>query len=91
MQLIIINIQLPNDKFSYFKSLLGGSSANIIAGFSLTKENYDHAIELFKNCFGRNDLVINGCMPKLQNLKPVRNSSNIKTLRDLYDECEIQI
>lgn len=81
----------PIDKFSYLKSLLGASAANAVAGFSLTEENYKSAVDLLKNRFGRNDLVINAHMSKLLNLKPVRNATNVTDLRNLYDSCEIQI
>lgn len=46
--------------------------------------NYDAAIELLQNRFGRKDIVISAHMSKLL-------SSDIKALRSLYDECEIQI
>ncbi|XP_054724251.1 uncharacterized protein LOC129234281 [Uloborus diversus] len=52
----------PIDKFSYLKSLLGGSAYNAVAGFSLTAENYKSAVDLLKNRYGRNDLVINAHM-----------------------------
>lgn len=41
--------------------------------------------------FGRKDLVINAHMTKLLNLNPVKNATDIKSLRHLYDNCEIQI
>ncbi|GFQ65178.1 uncharacterized protein TNCT_638431 [Trichonephila clavata] len=80
-----------NDKFSYLKSLLGASAHNVVAGFSLSEENYKAAVELLKNRFGRHDLVFNAHMTKLLNLKQVKRASNIKELRELYDSCEIQI
>ncbi|KFM65649.1 hypothetical protein X975_19634, partial [Stegodyphus mimosarum] len=81
----------PLDKFCYLKSLLGGSAANAVSGFSLTNENYSSAIVLLKERFGRTDVVINAHMNKLLNLNPVKNSSNLRALRELYDNCEIQI
>ncbi|XP_035220972.1 uncharacterized protein LOC118193921 [Stegodyphus dumicola] len=56
------------NKFSYLKSLLGGVVYNAVSGLSLTKENYDSAIQLLINRFGRKDLVINAHMNKLLNL-----------------------
>ncbi|KFM71285.1 Hypothetical protein in type-1 retrotransposable element R1DM, partial [Stegodyphus mimosarum] len=81
----------PLDKVCYLKSLLGGSAANAVSGFSLTNETYSSAIALLKERFGRTDVVINAHMNKLLNLNPVKNSSNIRALRELYDNCEIQI
>lgn len=79
------------DKFSYLRSYLTGAVANVVAGFPLTEANYDNAIQLLKKRFGRKDLVINAHMTKLLNLNPVKNASDVKALRYLYDNCEIQI
>ena len=79
------------DKFSYLRSYLTGAAANVVAGLPLTEANYDNAIQLLHNRFGRKDLVINAHMTKLLNLNPVKNASDIKALRYLYDNCEIQI
>lgn len=57
----------------------------------MTDVNYDAAIELLQNRFGRKDIVISAHMSKLLNLTPVRRSSDVAALRHLYDECEIQI
>lgn len=79
------------DKFSYLKSLLGGSAANAISGFTLSEENYKSALTLLKDRYGRKDLVISTHMNKLLNLNAVKYSSNIRALRELFDNCEIQI
>ncbi|GFY57317.1 uncharacterized protein TNIN_467551 [Trichonephila inaurata madagascariensis] len=78
-------------KFVYLKNLLGGVALNAIKGFALTKENYEKSVSLLNSRFGREDLIINSHMNKLLNLEPVRNSSNIRALRRLYDELEINI
>ncbi|GBM84851.1 hypothetical protein AVEN_19847-1 [Araneus ventricosus] len=79
------------DKFSYLKGLLGGSAANAINGFTLSDENYDQALNLLKQRFDREELVINAHMAKLLNLLPVNDSNNIYGLRKLYDTVEVQI
>ncbi|KAG1953546.1 hypothetical protein F2P79_010035 [Pimephales promelas] len=48
----------------------------------LTDSNYDHAIDLLQNRFGRKDLLIDAHVTKSSNLCPVKKS---------YDECEVQI
>lgn len=79
------------DKFSYLKSLLGGVASNVVNGFALTEKNYEEALKLLKQRFGRNDLVINAHMNKLLNLNPVKDTNNVLGLRRLYDTCEVQI
>ncbi|KAF8778197.1 hypothetical protein HNY73_014941 [Argiope bruennichi] len=79
------------DKFSYLKSLLGGAAAIAVNGFALSDENYDQALKLLKQRFGREELVINAHMSKLLNLVPVTDSNNIYGLRKLYDTVEINL
>jgi hypothetical protein len=80
------------DKFCYLRSYLTGAAANVVAaGLPLTDSNYENATQLPQKRFGRKDLVNNAHMTKMLNLNPVKNVSDIKSLRYLYDNCEIQI
>ncbi|GFS86569.1 uncharacterized protein TNCV_903271 [Trichonephila clavipes] len=79
------------DKFSYLKSLLGGAAGNVVKGFALSDDNYDNALILLKERFGREGIVVNAHMSKLLNLYPVKDSNNVIGLRKLYDICKIQI
>lgn len=79
------------EKFTYLKSYLTGVAAKAVAGLTLSDSNYDAAITLLNDRFGRKDLVVNAHMSKLLNLTPVKKSYDITALRQLYDECEIQI
>ena len=78
-------------KFSYLKSYLSGAAAKTVAGLMLTDSNYDHALEILNNRYGRKDVIVNAHMTKLLNLKPVKRASDVVALRQLYDECEVQI
>ncbi|XP_026063123.1 uncharacterized protein LOC113046525 [Carassius auratus] len=79
------------EKFNYLKTYLTGAASKAIAGLMLTDSNYDHAIELLQNRFGRKDLLVNAHMTKLLNLCPVKKSNDVTALRQLYDECEVHI
>ncbi|XP_039537635.1 LOW QUALITY PROTEIN: uncharacterized protein LOC120485906 [Pimephales promelas] len=79
------------EKFNYLKTYVAGAASKAIAGLMLTDSNYDHAIDLLQNRFGRKDLLINAHMTKLLNLCPVKKSYDVSALRQLYDECEVQI
>jgi len=46
------------DKFNYLHSLLEGAAAFTIQRFSLTKSNYDPALELLKKRFGNTKQII---------------------------------
>lgn len=55
----------------------------------MTDGNYDAAVELLQNRFGRKDIVISAHMSKLLNWTPVKKkSSDVVALRHLYDERE---
>ncbi|KAG1953542.1 hypothetical protein F2P79_010032 [Pimephales promelas] len=70
------------EKFNYLKTYVAGAASKAIAGLMLTDSNYDHAIDLLQNRFGRKDLLIDAHVTKSSNLCPVKKS---------YDECEVQI
>lgn len=66
-------------------------AARAVARLTMTDTNYDAAIVLLQNRFGRKDIVVNAHMSKFLNLTPVKYSADMVVLRHLYDECEIQI
>lgn len=73
------NALCKREKFTYLKSYLTGAAAKAIAGLTMTDTNYDAAVELLQNRFGRKDIVISAHMSKLQSpqaqhqvLAPVR-------------------
>lgn len=78
------------EKLANLKSLLSGKSLASISGFALSDQNYNSSIEILKGCFGRQDVVISSHMNKLA-IEPFRNILKAKALRNLYNECEIQI
>ncbi|GFY45804.1 integrase catalytic domain-containing protein [Trichonephila inaurata madagascariensis] len=79
------------EKFTYLKSYLRGAASTAISGFALTNENYDSAIQLLQDRFGRKELAINAHMTKLLQLETVKSVNNVPALRKLYDNIEIQV
>lgn len=79
------------DKFTYLKSLLKSSAQHAIKGLSLSEKNYEIAVKILVDRYGKKEILIRSHINNLLNLSPVRNASNLKDLRDLYDTCEIQI
>lgn len=80
-----------SDKFTYLKSFLYGTAANVVTGLSLSDENYDNAKKMLISRFGRKDLIINAHMNKLLNLTPAKKACDVAALRRLYDDIEIQV
>lgn len=79
------------EKFSYLFSCLGGEALSCIKGFAISADNYKSAIKLIKDTFGQKDVLINAHMSKLLNMSPLKTSSNLQELRNLYFKCQTQI
>ncbi|XP_054628394.1 uncharacterized protein LOC129179316 [Dunckerocampus dactyliophorus] len=79
------------EKLTYLKSYLVGPAARAITGLKMTESNYDTAVDMLKERFGRKDMIVSAHMSKLLNLKPVKKSTDIVALRQLYDECEVHM
>ncbi|GFW96479.1 uncharacterized protein TNCV_4358011 [Trichonephila clavipes] len=62
---------------TFSESLLGGVAGNVVNGFDLSDDNYDNALILLKERFGREEMVVNAHMSKLLSLYPVKDSNNL--------------
>ncbi|UYV83956.1 hypothetical protein LAZ67_X000696 [Cordylochernes scorpioides] len=81
----------PIDKFNYLKSHLGGTALNTVEGFALSANNYEKAIKLLKDRFGREDILISRHMNNLLSMRPLKTSSDVRTFRELFDNLSVQI
>jgi len=81
----------PVDKFNYLKSFLAPEPLKCIEGFSVTASNYEKVIDILKQRYGREDLLVNVHLNKLLNITPLKHSSDIKMLRKIYDDIQINI
>ncbi|KAL3212451.1 hypothetical protein MRX96_035947 [Rhipicephalus microplus] len=59
-----------------------------VAGLDLSDGNYEVALSLLKERFGRKEAIIEDHMSRLLNIKSVRDSRNLSQLRSLVDEVE---
>ena len=83
------NATLPDiDKFTYLRTLVTRSAKDAIAGLSLTSANYAEAISTLQKRFGSKQQIIAKHMDILLSLEPVNSSSNVTSLRRLYDQVE---
>jgi len=55
-------------KFTYLKGILKGAAATAISGIAITPDNYDLAVTILKERFGRTDVIIESLYVKLQGL-----------------------
>ena len=86
------NASLTNvDKFNYLRTLLDGPALNSIIGLPLTELNYKEAIEILTDRFGNKQIIISSHMEALLKLQPVNAMSNVKGIRAVLDNLEIQV
>ncbi|XP_077548306.1 uncharacterized protein LOC144161520 [Haemaphysalis longicornis] len=86
------NATLPRiEKFKYLVSYLTGPAKDAIEGIRLADDNYDFAVKIITNRFGRKDLLVDDHLDKLLALEPVQNSADTDKLRVLYDTVTFRI
>ena len=79
------------EKFTYLKSCETGTAQSAIAGLPLTADNYEVAINILKDRFGKPQLLIANYMDALLKLPAVNSVHETKKIRELYDKVEIHI
>jgi len=79
------------EKMTYLTSLLEGEAESCIEGITLSNENYDVALKMLQERFGDEQILISAHMNKLLNLETTSNFIDIKELRSLYNNIEIQV
>ena len=85
------NSQLTTiDKFNYLHSLLEGSAACSIKGLTLTEANYESAVDLLKQRFGRPQQIIAAHMDELLKI-PNCTTDKPQMLRSVYDQINVHI
>ena len=84
------NHELNNiDKMNYLKGLITCNAARAIAGLPMTSQNYEKAIEMLKERFGRKQVLINAHMESLSKISAP--SADVQQLRKFHDSCESNI
>lgn len=74
------------EKFNYLVSLLEKDAAQSIAGYVITEENYQDALDTLQNRFGKEDKIIEGHIKNILQLKPIRDMNRLGELRILTTE-----
>ena len=77
------------DKFNYLNSLLEGAALRAIQGLALTGANYDSAIEILKERFGKPQQIITAHMDEI--LKIPLSTDRLSSLRFVYDSLSVHV
>ena len=78
------------EKFTHLRSLLDNTASQAIKGFPLTTENYTAVWRLLNERFGNELIIVSSHMNKILNISLVY-SPNVRNLRDLYYNVEINV
>ena len=76
------------DKFSYLRSMVTEPTSSAIAGFALTSANYEAALNVLKNRFGKKTAVQRAHISELLKVAPVYSDKDTTSLRTLYNSVE---
>ena len=75
----LLKLQIHNiNKMNYLKCMITGDSACTILGLPIMSQNYNTAIRMLQERFGRKQVLINAHMESLE----------VQQLRKSYDNCE---
>ena len=80
----------PIDKFNHLHSLLGGQAAHAIQGLTRTDANYQSAVEILQNRFGKPQNIISTHMDELLKI-PGCSSDKASQLRFVYDKISVNV
>ena len=76
------------DKFNYLKGCLKGEALSAVGGLALNSENYKEAIQILRDRFGNEQVLISAHMESLLRINKIKSRDNIKGLRMLYNHVE---
>ncbi|XP_037514124.1 uncharacterized protein LOC119390576 [Rhipicephalus sanguineus] len=71
------------DKIKYLLTYLTGAAKAAIQGICLAEANYDVAIQILSDRFGRRDMLVDDHLDNLLSVAPVRSSADVTKLRNL--------
>jgi hypothetical protein len=78
------------DKFNYLNSVLEGPALRAIQGLTLTGANYDAAIDILKDRFGRTQQIITAHMDELLKISGC-TGDRLTSLRFVYDKIRAHV
>ena len=85
------NVNLSKiDKFNYLRSLLEGAASQAIQGLALSGDNYDSAVEILEQRFGKTQQIISAHMEEILKLQLCLTDCP-SSLQFLYDKLSVHV
>lgn len=82
---------LSVEKFLYLRTTLTGKAAASTSGIQATEQNYTQVVELLKERFGTQDVLVQQHLTQLLNLPHVKSLSDVVALQRLHDHVHKNI
>ena len=79
------------ERFNYRISLLEGAAYQAVQGLTITEDNYNSAIELLHERFGKPQQIISAHMDELLKIQGCNDSDRHSSLRYVYDKITVHI
>ncbi|XP_077553403.1 uncharacterized protein LOC144168258 [Haemaphysalis longicornis] len=76
------------EKFLYLRMSLTGKAAAVVSGLQATEDNYSSAVDMLKERFGRQDILVQEHLTQLLNLPQVKALNDVAALRRLHDHVQ---
>lgn len=77
------------EKFLYLRTSLTGKAAAVVSGLQATEDNYNSAVDMLKERFGRQDILVQEHLTQLLNLPQVKALNDVAALRRLHDHVQM--
>lgn len=74
------------DKFNYLNSLLEGNATRTVQGLTLTSSNYNAALEMLQERYGKPQIIISAHMDELLKIQPCNKGGHLGPLQYVYDK-----
>ena len=78
------------DKFNYLKSILDGNAARAIQGLPLTEGNYEAAVKILQERFGKKQQIISTDIEELLKLQACPNDK-ASLIAYVYDKINVHV
>ena len=79
------------DKFNYLNSLLEGNAARTVQGLILTSSNYNAAVEMLQERYGKPQLMISAHKDEILKIQPCMEGGRLGPLRYVYDKISVHV
>jgi hypothetical protein len=76
----------PIEKLQYLTAQVTGEAAHLIKGLPLISQNYQEAMELLQNRYGKKEFLVNAYTQAILEIEPPAN--DVHSLRRFHDQLE---